>query len=656
MGINASVIQKIYIAYFNRPADVAGLKYWEGQLESNKISLVGVAQSFSEQVEYKTLYGGKSTSDVVTALYKNLFGRTPDADGLKYWVGQIDNGIVNLGTAALAILNGAVSTSIDGVTIANKMSFAEQFTASLNTVAKADSYSNSFGFDALKLVLSKVNAFEPVPTLTAQTPLFFASDSKMVNASNLSKGFLVGLSLKGLAVSVGYKMELMVNGNSLPVPVTHTVTMADTLAQYATISIPAGSVFGVDGEKQLGVRLSDLFGNTGDIGGQVKVMLDTIPPAAGISAVDWPLPNNMKHVEITIPAGQMTGGYATLGADSSYPWEEPTIIGKDNSISASDTKISFDLTESQNKSMYFGNYWVKQYDAAGNMTQYKIFDLPFAHLSGADAKLTAPQNVTFIPVGGNVLINTVNATNRSLKVTADIVAGEAVGGHASLSMDGYGAEDTEILAGDTQLTFNIATDSPMALKTLIGDGNPHATIYLFSAGGSMVASKEVILYNKYVAGETVQGSLSAPTNLKITPLGGKITPDKPGITTFNGSNVAFIAEASIVPGQAALGHAELWIGNKLITSNNTITLTTDKVTFGITSAPLEAYDAKYLQANVPTGGVVVVKLFDRLGHEIDSAGNLSVVTNYSSLAIGGDSNELLHVPLAIIGSQSETLS
>ncbi|MBI1773624.1 MAG: DUF4214 domain-containing protein, partial [Burkholderiales bacterium] len=142
MGINASTIQKLYIAYFNRPADVAGLTYWEGQLDGNKISLAGLAQSFSEQVEYVATYGGKSTADVVTALYKNLFGRAPDAAGLIYWATQIDTRAVNLGTAALAILNGATPDSLDGVTIQNKLNFSANFTTSLNTAEKANLYSS----------------------------------------------------------------------------------------------------------------------------------------------------------------------------------------------------------------------------------------------------------------------------------------------------------------------------------------------------------------------------------------------------------------------------------------------------------------------------------------------------------------------------------
>src|SRR5882762_4478692 len=103
VSIGTSAIQKLYIAYFNRPADVAGLQYWETQLVTGKNTIEQIAQSFSDQVEYKNTYGGKNTSDVVEALYKNLFGRGADADGLKYWAGQLDGGSVNMGAAALAI-------------------------------------------------------------------------------------------------------------------------------------------------------------------------------------------------------------------------------------------------------------------------------------------------------------------------------------------------------------------------------------------------------------------------------------------------------------------------------------------------------------------------------------------------------------------------
>ncbi|MHB8108260.1 MAG: DUF4214 domain-containing protein, partial [Candidatus Cryosericum sp.] len=74
-----------------------------------------------------------STSSVqafVAAVYENLFNRDPftygDSGG-SYWVGQLQNQIVTVGTAILAIIYGAPSGSGDAQTVQNKVSVADFF-------------------------------------------------------------------------------------------------------------------------------------------------------------------------------------------------------------------------------------------------------------------------------------------------------------------------------------------------------------------------------------------------------------------------------------------------------------------------------------------------------------------------------------------------
>ncbi|MBC3910326.1 DUF4214 domain-containing protein, partial [Undibacterium sp. NL8W] len=50
MANTAADIQKLYIAYFNRPADPSGLAYWMAQ----SFTLNQIADSFSKQAEYAT--------------------------------------------------------------------------------------------------------------------------------------------------------------------------------------------------------------------------------------------------------------------------------------------------------------------------------------------------------------------------------------------------------------------------------------------------------------------------------------------------------------------------------------------------------------------------------------------------------------------------
>lgn len=156
--INAEMVQFAYIAYYGRPADVAGQSYWVNQLKSAG-SLNGIIDSFGNSAESKALYGGLNVTQQVAAIYQQEFGRSPDSTGQQYWVNQISSGKVSAAAAALAIFYGATGT--DKTLINNKLVVADSYTASLaqnngdsalyagNTAAaNARSYLSAVGTDS----------------------------------------------------------------------------------------------------------------------------------------------------------------------------------------------------------------------------------------------------------------------------------------------------------------------------------------------------------------------------------------------------------------------------------------------------------------------------------------------------------------------------
>ncbi|WEJ57004.1 DUF4214 domain-containing protein [Devosia sp. FJ2-5-3] len=131
-----SDIQKIYIAYFNRPADAAGLKYWTDQVSAGGASLSDLTRAFAATQEYADLYASTSTAGVITAVYTNLFGRSPEPEGLAFWKGELENGRASIADIAYRTLNGAAGT--DKTAIDNKASAAELFTSSKGGAADYD--------------------------------------------------------------------------------------------------------------------------------------------------------------------------------------------------------------------------------------------------------------------------------------------------------------------------------------------------------------------------------------------------------------------------------------------------------------------------------------------------------------------------------------
>ena len=97
-GISGSAY-RIYQAAFARTPDNEGLKYWINTMDAGH-SLEAVAGGFIASEEFKTLYGDNPSNEVfVTKLYNNVLGRAPEQEGFEYWVGLLnDQKISNVST------------------------------------------------------------------------------------------------------------------------------------------------------------------------------------------------------------------------------------------------------------------------------------------------------------------------------------------------------------------------------------------------------------------------------------------------------------------------------------------------------------------------------------------------------------------------------
>jgi hypothetical protein len=77
---------RLYQAAFDRPAEAAGLGYWIWRMEGGT-SLTDVANEFTKQPEFYSLYGSNSTdSEFVGHLYNNVLHRPAEGAGFDYWM------------------------------------------------------------------------------------------------------------------------------------------------------------------------------------------------------------------------------------------------------------------------------------------------------------------------------------------------------------------------------------------------------------------------------------------------------------------------------------------------------------------------------------------------------------------------------------------
>lgn len=146
-ALNESEVQKLYIAYFNRPGDPGGLGYWEGLL-ANGASMTTLQNSFSSSAEYQAIYIGQQNTVLITKLYQNLFGRVVDVNdgGVQWWAGEMAAGRHTITTIAGALSSGTTPGSADNIAITNKITAATAFTNALNTNAETENYVGTAAF------------------------------------------------------------------------------------------------------------------------------------------------------------------------------------------------------------------------------------------------------------------------------------------------------------------------------------------------------------------------------------------------------------------------------------------------------------------------------------------------------------------------------
>jgi hypothetical protein len=87
---------RLYQASFDRTPDAEGLGFWIDALDGGEINLEKAAQFFMQSEEFEAAYGSPDeVTDVLflTLLYVNALDRRPDPGGFDYWREQQDQGV-----------------------------------------------------------------------------------------------------------------------------------------------------------------------------------------------------------------------------------------------------------------------------------------------------------------------------------------------------------------------------------------------------------------------------------------------------------------------------------------------------------------------------------------------------------------------------------
>lgn len=161
-------IQQFYNAYFGRPADPAGLAFWEAGATSSGDLIGSAIKLFGDPStpEFAQLYpAGTSIESFLDSAYANMFNRAPDAEGKKFWAdafrGWVANGTYSEGEARAQILVNVLGAAdaqrgtADKQSLTNKQAVADAATSSVKQFGTQTEYAGSL--DLARALLAGVD-------------------------------------------------------------------------------------------------------------------------------------------------------------------------------------------------------------------------------------------------------------------------------------------------------------------------------------------------------------------------------------------------------------------------------------------------------------------------------------------------------------------
>ncbi|WP_158702841.1 DUF4214 domain-containing protein [Melaminivora suipulveris] len=152
---------RAYVSYYGRPADYEGLVWWADRLEHEGGKLDSIIDAFGKSPEFTERYGKLTPAQLITGLFQQLFGRSPDPAGLDYYTKLLTSGQRSLQNIALDVMGGALNE--DAQVLNQRLAAARRFTSG---AAAPGVDSAHFDAEAMVAVLAGVDA-KPASTQQA---------------------------------------------------------------------------------------------------------------------------------------------------------------------------------------------------------------------------------------------------------------------------------------------------------------------------------------------------------------------------------------------------------------------------------------------------------------------------------------------------------
>lgn len=482
-------IQEVYIGLLGRAADLEGLTYWEGQINSG-FTIEDLRENIiNSQTEYAEGLGLLSRGELVEALYDNMFGRTPDLEGYAYWTAGEGAAVADddMVTTLVNAAQGSDVTILD-----NKATAANYFTNnapdSTDTAAAASAVANvdetEASVTAAQTQVDQIGNTAPTITVDASATV---NENDTVTITTTSTDADEGDTLTLSATATNGTVALAADGTATFTPTADyfgdavvTFTVTDSAGETATGStaVTVDRVADVQAltdsdDTFVGTALEDVFtaavdtlsaddsitdSTTGD--GDSLTVTDNDQVAMDVSgvetiAIDWTGFGTPSY-----DLDNVSGATITLTSSSTGYQGNATFTNVEaNNINAS-TGIDGTLT-------------VEGYDGA-NVTASVADEISMGGTTEGDGVITVTANLAeTVSIDGaeTIVLSALVADTVTLTGTNNLYDTATVTLGVDATVTATGKDDsTLILNSDADIAVDLAAATELEVLTLGGDG------------------------------------------------------------------------------------------------------------------------------------------------------------------------------------------
>ena len=558
-SVQINAITALYVGYFDRAPDPAGLQFWIDQIDGGR-DFNTIAEDFAASPEAKALYPYLTTPDVsspaafVTNIYANLFGRAPDAAGLTFWTGVLADGSVSVADMIEAIINGArddadAGTS-DKTVLDNKTVVALDWATTTGDIP-------GFEFDAdakAAAVASVAGVTEDAATVTAALE---ATDAYAVVAVTppgvafaLTTGVDTGLAFTGAAGDDTF--------TAADIGAAQTWTVGDAIdggdGNDTFNVISAAAVTGVP----VGASVTNVEIMNVTSGGAIT--LNTATGFTGLTAL------NANGQGVATVTGAATTALSVTSAGVVAGAEAIAVNGGSTATVTSTNNILDTITVGATNA------------AIGAVNVTSTGGTANGNTQGAIA-VTGGTEVTVNQNAGNAATTGVDTVGGSVSVTGN---GSTTAVTVNQTATNVGFTATPTVAGKVGYTAGAVTIADAQAGTV--KANTIATVSLSNAGAATVDSDALSTLNlagKFLTVDTTNSSLA--TTPAVTTFGLNVNGAETGVVTVDAEvttlNVTSSTAASTVNSLVANGATAVNVAGdaKLTLTGQTLGAVTDIV-------------------------------------------------------------------------------